>query len=68
MRELQLTPESGWSGRYYGVVQREAKETQHLHKSLQLFNDLNNFVDTEVKKILRNDLLFKCSENLNMIG
>ena len=47
-------------------IHREAKETQHLHKLLQLFNDLNNCV--QVKRILDNDLLFICSENLNMIG
>ena len=39
---------------------------QHLHKSLQHFNDLNYFV--QIKRMSHNDLLFICSENLNMIG
>ena len=47
-------------------LHREAKETQQLHKSLQLCNDKSNFV--QMKRILHNDLLFICSENLNMIG
>ena len=47
-------------------IYREAKATQQLHKSLQHFNDLNNFV--QIKRILHNYLLFISSENLNMIG
>ena len=38
------------------IIHREAKETQHLHKSLQRFNDMNNFV--QIKRVLYNDLLF----------